>query len=70
MTIKNNVAAGAVAGICAAMLMLGLAACEKKGPAEKAGAKVDQAVDSVKDTGEKAADKVEEAADKVKDAVK
>jgi predicted small lipoprotein YifL len=57
-------------GICAAMLMLGMSACEKKGPAEKAGEQVDQAVESVKDTGEKAADKVEEAADKVQDAVK
>jgi hypothetical protein len=35
--------------------------CEKKGPAEQAGEKVDKAV-------EKAADKVEEAADKVEEA--
>jgi hypothetical protein len=66
MTITKN----AVTGVCAAMLILGLSACEKKGPAEKAGQKVDQAVESVKETGEKAKDRVEEAADKVQDAVK
>jgi hypothetical protein len=66
---RNNVTR-AVTGICTAMLMLGLAACEKKGPAERAGEQVDHAVESVKETGEKAADKVEEAGDKVQDAVK
>ena len=68
--MMKNTATRAVIGICAAMLMLGMSACQKKGPAETAGEKVDQAVESVKDTGEKAADKVEEAADKVQDAVK
>jgi predicted small lipoprotein YifL len=70
MTITKNAATNAAIGVCAALLLLGMSACEKKGPVEKAGAKVDQAVDSVKDTGEKAADKVEAAADKVQDAVK
>ena len=70
MTISTNTARIAAVAACAAMLMLGVSACEKKGPVEKAGAKVDQAVESVKDTGEKAADKVEAAADKVQDAVK
>ena len=70
MTLTKNAATSAAIGVCAALLMLGMSACEKKGPAEKAGEKVDQAVESVKDTGEKAADKVEEAADKVQDAVK
>ena len=67
---KNNLAATVAAGICAAVLMLGLAACEKKGPAEKAGEQVDHAVESVKETGEKAADEVEKAGDKVQEAVK
>ena len=40
----------------------GLAACEK-GPAEKAGEKIDNTV-------KKAGDKIEEAGDKIKDAVK
>jgi hyperosmotically inducible protein len=57
-------------GMCAAVLMLGLSACAKKGPAEKAGEKVDQAAESVKDTGEKAKDKVEEKVDDAHDAVK
>jgi uncharacterized protein YjbJ (UPF0337 family) len=70
MTITKNAATNAAIGICAALLMLGMSACQKKGPVEQAGAKVDQAVESVKDTGEKAADKVEEAADKVQEAVK
>ena len=74
MKISGNTARTAAVAACAAMLMLGLSACEKKGPAEKAGEKVDHAMDSVKDSGEKAADKVEaaadKAADKVQDAVK
>ena len=67
---KNNVAATVVAGICASMLMLGLAACEKKGPAEKAGEQLDHAAESVKETGDKAANEVEKAADKVEEAAK
>jgi hypothetical protein len=70
MTITRNATTSATIGVCAAILMLGLSACEKKGPAEKAGEKVDQAVESVKETGEKAADKVEEAGDKVQEAAK
>lgn len=41
---------------------LSVAACEKKGPAERAGEKIDNAVD-------KAGDKVKDAGDKMKDAV-
>jgi hypothetical protein len=40
-----------------------LPACREKGPAEKAGEKIDKAVDDVKDKTKEAADKVE---DKVK----
>jgi len=50
------------ATIVLAFAVAGLAACEK-GPAEKAGAKIDNAA---KKTG----DKMEEAGDKIKDAVK
>ena len=53
-------------GIATAVLLgfalVGLTACEK-GPAEKAGAKIDNAA-------KKAGDKIEDAGDKVKDAVK
>ena len=54
-------------GIAAAILlgcaMLGLPACEKKGPAEKAG----QAID---DAARKTGDAVKKAGDKIKDATK
>ncbi len=43
-------------------IALSLTACPEKGPAERAGEKVDNAVKS-------AGDKVEDAGDKVKDAV-
>ncbi|HEV7715933.1 MAG TPA: hypothetical protein VGO53_10070, partial [Steroidobacteraceae bacterium] len=53
----------------AAFSLLGLAACEKEGPVERAGEKVDHAVDAVKNGGqETAGDKLEDAADNVKDA--
>jgi len=41
----------------------GLVSCEKEGPAEKAGKKVDQAVEKMGDQLEKAGDKVEKATD-------
>ena len=57
----NNTARAALASLLtAAILVPSLAACEK-GPAEKAGEKIDKAAD-------KAGDKLKEAGDKVKDA--
>jgi hypothetical protein len=54
-------------GIAAAILlgfaMVGLSACEKKGPAQRAGEAVDNAA-------QKAGDAVKEAGDKIKDATK
>jgi predicted small lipoprotein YifL len=51
-----------------------LAGCEQKGPAEKAGEKVDKAVDQAGKTMEKAGEKVEETAKeaekKIKEATK
>jgi predicted small lipoprotein YifL len=48
---------------CLAVLMLfALAACEKKGPAEKAGESIDRA-------GEKASRSIEKAGENVRDAV-
>ncbi|MEJ1960170.1 MAG: hypothetical protein WDO56_00905 [Gammaproteobacteria bacterium] len=56
-------------GTLVALSILGLAACEKQGPVERAGEKVDHAVDAVKNGGhETAGDKLEDAADNVKDA--
>ena len=49
--------------LLAAAVGFGLAACEKKGPAERAGEQIDKAV-------EKAAEKAEETGKKVGDAAK
>jgi hyperosmotically inducible protein len=46
--------------VCGLMLVFSLASCEKKGPAEKTGEKIDKAV-------EKAGEKVEKAGDKIKE---
>lgn len=47
----------------------GLAGCEQKGPAERAGEKLDEAAKDVKEGAEKAAEKVEDAAQNLKDKV-
>ena len=61
----------------AAALGLGLAllaGCEQKGPMEKAGQKIDKAVEDtgkeMQKAGEKAADKLDEAAKKAREATK
>jgi hypothetical protein len=51
------------------LLGTGIVACEKKGPAESAGEKLDDAAKDVKDGVEKAGDKIENAAEEVKDKV-
>jgi hypothetical protein len=52
-----------------ATLTLGISACEKQGPAERAGEKVDHAVDTIKNGGEEpASDKLEDAAHDAQDA--
>lgn len=65
MGMKNRFLVGA----CVSVLMLGIAGCEKKGPAEKAGEEIDEAVDTVKNGGESVASKVDDAADKVEKKV-
>jgi len=62
-------------GISVAAVLVSVGACDKakeQGPAEKAGAAIDQAVDQAKEkTGEameKAGDAMKEAGDKVKEA--
>lgn len=57
--------------ICA--LALSVTACEKKGPMEKAGEKVDHAADTIKNGGseplsDKAQDEADKAADKANSA--
>jgi hypothetical protein len=52
--------------ICA--LALGVTACEKKGPLERAGEKVDHAADTIKNGGsEPTSDKLQDEADKARD---
>jgi predicted small lipoprotein YifL len=61
--------------IAATILSLGLASCEKKGPLEKAGEEVDEAVDTLKNDGKepvsaKVDDALDDAAKKVEKATK
>jgi len=50
------------------VLALGVSACEKKGPVEKAGEKVDHVVDTIKNGGEETtSDKIQDEVDKARD---
>ena len=53
------------------LMVVGLAACEKKGPAEKAGEKIDNAAEKagekIDNAANKAGEKLNEAGDKIKD---
>ena len=51
------------------LLGAGLAGCERDGPAERAGEKLDEAGKDVKQGVENAADKVEDSADKLQEKV-
>jgi hypothetical protein len=53
----------------AAVLMLGLTACEKQGPLERAGEEVDEAVDRVGDgkDGKPLSEKADDAVDEVRE---
>jgi hypothetical protein len=55
--------------ILGAVLGAGLVACEQKGPAERAGEKIDDAAKDVKQGAERAGDKIENAAQDVKEGV-
>jgi predicted small lipoprotein YifL len=50
----------------AAMLMLGMSACEKQGPLERAGEEVDEAVDTIKNGEESTANKIDDAVDELR----
>lgn len=49
--------------ILAAGFTLGLAGCEKEGPAEKAGKEIDQAVEDVGEAIEEAGDEIRDETD-------
>ncbi len=54
--------------ILACLVALAVTGCEKKGPGERAGEKVDHAVDTVKNGGEEpTSDKLQDEADKARD---
>lgn len=53
---------GVAAAIFLSFAVAGLAACEEKGPAQRAGEAIDNAA-------EKAGEKIEETGDRIKDAV-
>lgn len=55
----------AVTALCG-LLGVGLAACEKKGPMERAGEEIDEAVDTVKRGGESTATKIDDAVDELR----
>jgi hyperosmotically inducible protein len=47
--------------------MLAVTACERKGPVEKAGEKVDHTIDTIKNGGETTSDKIQDDIDKARD---
>lgn len=55
---KANIASGLVA----VLLVATLSACEKKGPAEQVGEKIDNATEKAGQQMEKAGDKIQDAA--------
>jgi hypothetical protein len=57
MSVLNRI----VATAAIAVVMTGLAGCEREGPAERTGKKVDQSI-------ERAGEKVERAGEKIQDA--
>lgn len=53
------------------LMLIGLAACDKQGPAEEAGERIDNSAErmgeKIEDATDKAGDKMEEAGDKIED---
>lgn len=56
MTVAGKILMAAISG----MLALSLAACEKEGPAERAGEEIDEAVEQAKERVEESAEEAEE----------
>jgi len=49
------------------LLSVAMVACEEKGPAEKAGESIDNAVDDIKDSGKDLGNAIEDACEDVKE---
>jgi len=62
----KTIVKGSLLALACAM-SLGLAACEKQGPLERAGEEVDEAVDTMKRGEESTATKVDDAIDELKE---
>jgi predicted small lipoprotein YifL len=58
---------GYITVLLAAVLAVGLAACEEKGPVEQAAEEIDEAVDTAKRGEESVATKVDDAVDDIRD---
>jgi ElaB/YqjD/DUF883 family membrane-anchored ribosome-binding protein len=56
-----------ILAVVGAAVLLTLVACEHKGPAEKAGEKIDKAAEKAGDAIDHAKDKIKDAADDAKD---
>lgn len=50
----------------AATLLLGLSACEREGPLERAGEEVDEAVDTVRNGEESTSNRIDDAVDELR----
>ena len=59
----KNIKNGSWVLLMGVVLGLGMSACEKKGPLEKAGEEVDEAIDTAKNGKESTASKVDDALD-------
>jgi len=65
---ENQMIRGKTWALALCVLALGVSACEKKGPVEKAGEKVDHVVDTIKNGGEETtSDKIQDEVDKARD---
>lgn len=59
----NNFAKKSASAVAVVAMVLAVAACEKEGPAERAGKSVDNAVENAGQKIENAGEKVQDAAD-------
>jgi predicted small lipoprotein YifL len=65
---EKDMIRGKMLAIALCALVLTVTACEKKGPVEKAGEKVDHVIDTIKNGGEETTtDKIQDEVDKARD---
>ena len=65
MATRNGISKEFMAA-CIASALLGLAACEKKGPVEQVGEEIDEAVEDVRNGGETTSNKLDDAVDELR----